>query len=461
MQTIRIGNGQAFWGDSPRAPYEMVTGGPLDYLTMDYLAELTMSILRRQMERRPELGYATDFVPIMKEIAPVCLERGVKVIANAGGLNPAGCGQTVAEQARAAGLRGLRVGIVGGDDIFPDLDRLRSAGEAFTNTETQEEFDTIADSVRSANVYLGAEPILEALNGGANVVVTGRCTDTAPVVAAAVHEFGWGLDDFDKLAAAVIAGHIIECGPQATGGNYQGGWEKVDGLDRVGYPIAEISENGDVVITKHSSTGGEVTFHSVAEQLLYEMGDPTRFLSPDVVVDCSQVSLVEEGPDRVQVRGVRGAAPPATLKVSMAYQHGYSARGQIYFGGPEAAKRASSARNILRGRLELLGFDASDFRIDLLGVDAIFNPRLNEQTPVDASEIGLRVAARSSSRSILSRMGGELAPLLMGPFGATGFEGGRPHPQEVIAYWPTSIDRARVQDQLLVQVLADEDGGMP
>uniref|UniRef100_UPI003525BE15 acyclic terpene utilization AtuA family protein n=2 Tax=Nocardiaceae TaxID=85025 RepID=UPI003525BE15 len=251
MKTVKVANGQAFWGDSPSAPIAQVRGGDIDYLTLDYLAEITMSVLRKQAERDPDAGYAKDFVVLMKEIMRECLERDIKVVANAGGINPEACARALLAVAEEQGITGLRVGIVTGDDIMGQLDDLRERGVSLQNMESGAEFDTVGDRVASANVYLGAEPIARALAEGANVVITGRCTDPGLVLGPLVHEFGWQWDDWDRLSAGTIAGHIIECGAQASGGNFQGGWEQMSDLAHVGYPIIEAGADGTFVVTKH------------------------------------------------------------------------------------------------------------------------------------------------------------------------------------------------------------------
>ncbi|HUX35198.1 MAG TPA: acyclic terpene utilization AtuA family protein, partial [Gemmatimonadaceae bacterium] len=280
---VRVASGQGFWGDWLEAPRRQVEGGPIDYLMLDYLAEVTMSILQKQKERDPNMGYARDFVGAIESVLPAITERGVRVIANAGGVNPPACAAAIRAVAAKAGAAGkLRVGVVTGDDLLPRLDRLLAEGHALAHMETGEPLSTVRDRVLSANAYIGSVPIVEALRRGANVVVTGRSTDTALTMAPLRFEFGWDDADWNRLAAGIIAGHIIECGAQCSGGNCLHDWRTIPDLANVGYPIVEAQEDGSFVVTKHPGTGGRIDVASVSEQLVYEMGDPHSYITPDV-----------------------------------------------------------------------------------------------------------------------------------------------------------------------------------
>src|SRR2546423_15465362 len=306
-ERIRIAAGQGFWGDLPDAPVRQVEDGPIDYLMLDYLAEVTMSIMQKQKARDPNSGYARDFVSLMKEILPTCLERDIKVVANAGGVNVTGCAAAVREVARQLGQGGrVKIGIVTGDDILERIDELLARGIELRNMDTGEVLSTVRDRIQSANAYLGAAPIVEALNRGAQVVITGRATDTGLTLGPMIHEFGWAGDDWDRLAAGTIAGHIIECGAQCSGGNCQYEWQSIPDLANVGFPIAEASPDGTFVITKHEGTGGRVNVPSVKEQLVYEMGDPHEYITPDCVADFTTIRLEDAGRDRVRVYRIEG-----------------------------------------------------------------------------------------------------------------------------------------------------------
>ncbi len=303
---IRIANGQGFWGDWLEAPVRLVEQGPIDYLALDYLAEITMSILQKQKEADPNLGYARDFPPLIARIQRRLIERDIKVIANAGGVNPMACAREVRRVAPS-----LKVAVVLGDDVFGRLDEFLAAGHAMKNMDTGEPLSTIRDRILSANAYIGAFPLAEALAAGADVVIAGRCTDTALSLAPMIHRFGWKPDEWDKLAAGTIAGHIVECGAQCTGGNCQVDWQNIPDMANIGYPIIEADHDGRFSITKHEGTGGRVSVDVVKEQLLYELGDPKNYITPDCVADFTSIQLKDAGPDRVQVSGIRGAARPA------------------------------------------------------------------------------------------------------------------------------------------------------
>jgi hypothetical protein len=291
-QKIRIAAGQGFWGDLPDAPVRQVEGGPIDYLMLDYLAEVTMSIMQKQKARDPNAGYARDFVPLMRRILPTCVERGIKVTANAGGVNVRGCANAVMDVARELGFGGkVRIGIVTGDDIMPRLDDLLSRGIELHNMDTGEPLSTVRDRIQSANAYLGAWPIVKALKTGAQIVITGRATDTGLTLAPLIYEFDWPATDWNRLAAGTIAGHIIECGAQASGGNCQFEWRSIPSLADVGFPIVEASPDGTFVVTKHERTGGWVVIPGIKEQLVYEMGDPREYITPDCVADFTTIRL--------------------------------------------------------------------------------------------------------------------------------------------------------------------------
>jgi Acyclic terpene utilisation family protein AtuA len=304
---IRIANGQGFWGDSLDAPLEQVRRGPIDYLTLDYLAEVTMSILQKQRARDPRAGYARDFVAMIEQGARDIVDRRVKVIANAGGVNPAGCRDAVAAALERQNLKGrLKIGVVTGDDILARIDEFLERGIYLKNLDSGEPLSLIREHVQSANVYLGAWPIADALRQGADIVITGRCADAALSLAPMIVEFGWRPDEWNRLAGGTIAGHAIECGAQCTGGNCQVDWRTTQDFASIGYPIVEAEPDGSAVVTKHKGTGGRVSVAGVTEQLVYEIGDPRAYITPDCVVDFTTVQLRQDGPDRVRISGARG-----------------------------------------------------------------------------------------------------------------------------------------------------------
>lgn len=453
-RTIRIAAGQGFWGDRLSAPVEQVRRGPIDYLMLDYLAEVTMSILQKQRSRDAAQGYARDFVPLMGEILRDCVDKNIRVVANAGGVHPDGCRDAVLAEARKAGLASrARVGVVTGDDIMDRLDDLIARGHELRNLDDGRPLTDVLESVQSANAYIGARPLVAALDRGAHVVITGRSTDTALTYAPMIHAFGWAEEDYDRLAAGVVAGHINECGAQATGGNSLVEWENIADLDDVGYPIIEASADGSFVVTKHEGTGGRVTRAVVTEQIVYELGDPKEYITPDVIADFTTIHLEDAGEDRVRVRGVRGRAPTDKLKVSISYAAGFKAVGTLVYGWPDAVKKAQEADRIVRRRLERMGWSFDDVHTEFVGWNSTHGP-LAGPPPKDLPEVELRIAVRAASKEPVEAFTREVAPLILtGPPTVTGFAGGRPRVQEIVAYWPTLIDRREIEPGLRVDVM--------
>jgi hypothetical protein len=436
---IRIANGQGFWGDSLEAPARLIEQGPIDYLILDYLAEVTMSILQKQKDSDPQLGYARDFPPLIGRIAKHMVERNVAVIANAGGVNPMACARAVLRAAP-----GLKVAVVAGDDIFPRLDQLIAKGHELRDMDTGQPLSTIRSRVVSANAYIGAFPLAEALAAGAQVVIAGRCTDTALALAPMIHRFGWSDQDWDKLAAGTIAGHIVECGAQCTGGNSQVDWQNIPDMANIGYPIIEAEPDGSFTITKHPGTGGRVHSDILKEQLLYELGDPRNYITPDCVADFTSIRLKDVGPDRVRVSGIRGGPRPEMLKVSISYANGWKAIGTLVYSWPQAIEKARAADAIVRRRLADLGLAFDEIHSELLGVNACHGPVAAPVT--DPPEVQLRIGARGQNKQAIERFTRELIPLVLnGPPGATGFGEGKPAVREIVAYWPALIPREEIQ----------------
>jgi acyclic terpene utilization AtuA family protein len=444
-QKVRIAAGQGFWGDLPDAPVKQVEGGPIDYLMLDYLAEVTMSIMQKQRSRDSSAGYAKDFVPLMKQILPACVARNIRVTANAGGVNVEGCASAVKAVALELGLAGkLKIGLVTGDDIMSRLDKLLDRGNELRNMDTGEPLSTVRERIQSANVYLGAAPMLEALNRNAQIVITGRATDTGLTLAPLMHEFGWAANDWSRIAAGTIAGHIIECGAQCSGGNCQYDWRNIPNLANVGFPIAEASPDGTFVITKHENTGGCVTIPSIKEQLVYEMGDPHEYITPDCVADFTTIRLEDAGKDRVRVYGIEGRPATEFFKVSISYSAGYKAVGTLVYSWPEAYDKAEVAGKILRERLDRLGLKFEQVLTEFVGANATHGP-LAGIPSADLPEVQLRVGVRSNDRGSVERFTKEIAPLVLtGPPGVTGFAGGRPKVEEIVAYWPALIAKSEI-----------------
>ncbi len=450
-EKVRIACGQGFWGDMLEAPVQQVRGGPIDYLMLDYLAEVTMSIMQKQRARDPASGYARDFVPLMREILPDCVERNIRVTANAGGVNPEGCAAAVREVARELNLAGrLRIGTVTGDDIMPYLDDFLARGMELRNMDTGEPLSEVRDRIQSANVYLGAWPMVEALGRGAQVVITGRATDTGLTLAPIIHEFGWGRTDWNKLSAGTIAGHIIECGAQCSGGNCQYDWQSIPDLAGVGYPVVEVYPDGSFFVTKHKGTGGRISVPTIKEQLIYEMGDPRHYITPDCVADFTTVRLEEAGENRVRVYGIEGQPETEFFKVSISYSAGFKAVGTLVYSWPDAYEKARAADKILRTRLERLGLRFEEILTEFVGINATHG-RLAGEPPPDIPEVQLRVGVRDSNRLTVERFTKEIAPLILtGPPGVTGFAGGRPKVEEIVAFWPALIPKTEIHTRVEV-----------
>ena len=441
---IRIANGQGFWGDWLEAPVRLIEQGPIDYLALDYLAEVTMSIVQKQKQENPALGYARDFPPLIGRIAGRMKERGVKVIANAGGVNPIACAREVRRLAPD-----LKVAVVLGDDMFDRVDSIVAAGHAMKSMDTGEPLSTIRPKIMSANAYIGAFPLVDALATGADVIIAGRCTDTALTLAPMIHHFGWSETDWDKLAAGTIAGHIIECGAQCTGGNCQVDWQSIPDMANIGYPIVEAEPDGSFTVTKHAGTGGRVHSDVVKEQLLYELGDPKQYITPDCIADFTSIRIEDTGPDRVRISGITGGPRTPFLKVSISYAYGWKATGTLVYSWPQALEKARAADVIARQRLAALGLKFEALETEFFGVNACHGPAAPAQK--DPAEIQLRIGVRDADRKAVDRFTRELIPLVLnGPPTATGFGDGRPPVREVVAYWPALVPRELIQTKVEV-----------
>jgi hypothetical protein len=445
---IRIGNGCGFWGDNLDAPVLLAEAGQLDYLTLEYLAELTMSILCLQKQHDPEAGFAGDFLDVLERLAPVLrAQPQLKIITNAGGMNPAACAGKARDILGKTGLANRIVAAVAGDDLLPRLDQLLEQGHTLTNLDTGETLSAVRARVVSANGYLGAAGIVQALKEGAQIVITGRVADASLTVAPAVHEFGWAWNDWDRLSAATVAGHLIECGAQATGALWCN-WQEAPDLANVGYPIVQMQHDGAFTISKPEGTGGAVNLETVSEQLLYEVADPAAYLTPDVVADFTSVSLTQAGPDVVRIENARGRAATDTCKVSIAYRDGFSASGTLVIAGAHAVAKARLCGEMLLQRVERAGFDLEHSNIECLGAGACAPGTSRLVVP---PEVVLRVSAHDSRRPAMERFAKEFAPLVTsGPPGVTGYTTGRPPVREVFAYWPALIAKNAVSPQVEV-----------
>lgn len=453
-RVVRIGNAQAFWGDRNTAAAEMLALEPeLDYLTLDYLAEVSLSLLAAQQMRDPHGGYPRDFVQVVRSLAPYWSAGGrCRLITNAGGLNPRACAEACAQVLADAGCRPVQIAVVTGDDVAEYL-RQQPWHADFCNLDTGAAAETIIDRLVTAHAYLGAAPLVEALRLGADIVISGRVADPSLCVAAAVHHWGWSEDDWSRLAGATVAGHLIECGTQVTGG-LATDWLNVPDVAHLGYPLVEIAADGSCTVTKPRGSGGCVTAWTVKEQLLYEIGDPACYLSPDVQVSLMNLHVEDLGDHRVRVWGAEGFPAPQRLKVSATYRDGYRAAGTLTIFGRDAVLKARRAAEIVLQRVREAGLTWREAVVETLGAGGCYGRVLPLSTE-NITETVLRIALESDTRETVDCFARELMPLITaGPPGTTGYAEGRPHVHPVVRYWPCLIDRSLVKTQVAVWTTA-------
>ncbi len=448
--SIRIASGSGFWGDWAEAPINQVNDGPIDYLVMDYLAEVTMSILQKLKNRDTSQGYARDFLGVMDEILPAVKEKNITVITNAGGVNAHACKNELMQLAREKGMDHLRVAVVEGDNVRDTMHTLMEKGEKFPHLDTGQPFTEIEAELQSAHAYFGSQPIIDALNQQVDVVITGRVIDAGLIVAPMVYEFGWEMDQYDLVSAATVAGHLLECGGQATGGNFTD-WEKVENIHNLGFPIVEAYPDGTFDVIKHEGSGGLVSEATVKEQLVYEIRDPSAYLTADVSADFTSLQVRKKGENRVRISSVRGTAPPDQYKVSANYLDGYKITSMLTYSWPRAFEKARDAAAVFRKRVNDLNLEIEELHFEYVGLNACHEQVPEEIAGGDENEIQLRIAARGRHKEHLKTLSKEIAPLILtGPPGATGFAGGRPKPSSVIAYWPTLIDKSHCTPRVQV-----------
>ena len=448
---IRIASGQGFWGDLPNAPVNQVKKGPIDYLVMDYLAEVTMSIMQKQRMRNPDWGYARDFVGVVEQVLTEITRDGIKVISNAGGVNPLACKDEILRIAREKGFTDIKVAVVDNDDILSKIGDLVADGHLLKNMDDGEPITTVKDQLLSANIYFGCKAVVEALKEGADVIITGRVTDTGLTLAPMIYEFGWEFEDYDKMAVGTIAGHIIECGAQVSGGNFTD-WQKVEDFTDIGFPIIEAYPNGEFYVTKHEGTGGLVSEMTVKEQLLYEIGDPKEYITPDVIADFTTVQLEDAGKDRVRVTGIKGYPETPTYKVSASFTDGYKLSATLVYSWPDALAKAVKGAEILELRAQALGLEFDEFNKEYVGYNGTTEAPVDDTAlDIEFDEIQMRISVSGQKKADLDRFGMEIAPLILtGPSGVTGFAGGRPKSSEIVAYWPALLEKKAVKPRVTI-----------
>jgi hypothetical protein len=450
-ESLAVANGAGFWGDNLDAPYLLARDGAIDVLTLEYLAELTMAILSHLRAKDKRAGFVTDFPELIERLVPILKgKEKLSVVTNAGGLNPPSCGARCAEILTSGGLGEAPIGVITGDDVLDLIPAWVDDGVDLSHLETGEPLTSVIDRLVAANVYLGARPIAECLEAGSRFVIAGRIADASLTVGPVAARFGWHWDDWDRLAGATVAGHLIECGAQVTGGLW-GAWDKIPDLAGIGYPIAEIDSSGSFVITKPHGTGGQVTVATVTEQLLYEIDDPARYRTPDVDADFTGLALNEAGVDRVTVTGAHGRPRPDQLKMVAVYRDGWTASGVLAVVGRDATAKARAAGAIVLERVRRAGFTLADSLVECLGAGDVAPGVIRPESP--PFEVVLRVTVRDPVRAAVERFCRELAPLVTaGPPGIVGYASGRPSPRPAFGYWPALLPRNFAEDRVRSQV---------
>lgn len=458
MRSVRIGAGQGFYGDTPDGAVAVAERGEVSYVCCDALAELTMAILQKDRFRDPARGYARDLPAFMRALLPTARARGVRIITNAGGMNPAGAAQSVLQVARELGCGDLRVATVTGDDLTGRIDELRELVD-LRNADTGADIAGVRDRIVFAVAYLGARPVVEALAAGADVVVTGRVADASLFLAPMVHELGWAWDDWDRLATGVVLGHLMECSGQATGGNFSGDWWNIPDLDRIGYPVCEVHADGRALLTKPAETGGRVSVETVSEQLLYEVLDPRRYLNPDVVADFTTVRLEQAGPEVVSISGVRGSPRPDDLKAVIGYIDGWLGTATIGYSWPHALAKARRAAALIDRMAETAGIVPTEQVTEYVGLDSLHGDAADMTGADEANEVSLRIAGRFATEAEARAFPRLATPLALNGPPFIGAGSTPQQPRALLGVWPTLVPRGLVEDHLAVSV--EEVSGEP
>lgn len=447
MKKIAIGGGQGFWGDSPDAAIHMIRYADIQYMGCDYLAELTLSIMAKQQLKDPSKGFAPDFVTrILREAGKEAWQKRICITTDAGGMNVNGCVDTIKRWADAEKMQGYRIGYVTGDDIKSKIPQLLKDGWTFPNFDYDGDFQEILDKIYNCNAYIGHEAIEACIADRADVVVTGRASDSALFLAPLKYEFGWASDDWDNLARGIMAGHLLECGGQGAGGNFMYDWRSVPRMEDLGFPIAELTES-TMDITKAPDCGGLITEQSIKEQFLYEVLDPANYLTPDVNVDISKATIKQVGPERVRIDGIKGKPRPDTLKLCVSYHKGWKTVSMLSFAWPDAYEKAQYCAEVIMKKMQKRGMKADDVHISYIGLNSLHLgvSDMSSEALKHLNECVLRIAVFSESKEECMKIIPEISPMqLNGPQGAS-FFGGRAHVQEVMALWPTTVPRDAVQ----------------
>ncbi len=451
MKSVRIAGGLGFYGDSWRPIKASIERGNVQYVASDHLAELTLAILQKDRQRDPNLGYTRDFAPMLLDLLPIAIPQGVKFILNAGGLNPMAAREVLLGALKKFGIK-LKVGVVLGDSVLERLDELQEVGVSLAHMDTGADITTVRDRLLFASAYLGARPLVEALDAGADIVLTGRVADAALFLAPMIHELDWRWDDWDKLAQGIVVGHLLECSGQATGGNFGGDWRSIPDLAHIGYPIAEVWENGDAVIGKAPGTGGRVNFDTLREQLLYEVHDPYHFLTPDVDVDMTTVRMDEIALDEVRVIGATGRPAPEMLKIVAGYEDGVMGQAMHGYAWPDALAKAQVAAEIIQQQMVEVGLKTEEIVVEYMGYNSIHGPLADSTHAKDLNEVYLRIAVRCADKKEAAKLGRLFPPLALSGPPFIGGAGGMIEPRGLLGIWPTLAPRSVIEEYIRVSV---------
>ncbi len=451
MKSVRIAGGLGFYGDSWRPIKVSIERGNVQYVASDHLAELTLAILQKDRQRDPNLGYTRDFAPMLLDLLPIAIPQGVKFILNAGGLNPMAAREVLLGALKKFGIK-LKVGVVLGDSVLERLDELQEVGVSLAHMDTGADITTVRDRLLFASAYLGARPLVEALDAGADIVLTGRVADAALFLAPMIHELDWRWDDWDKLAQGIVVGHLLECSGQATGGNFGGDWRSIPDLAHIGYPIAEVWENGDAVIGKAPGTGGRVNFDTLREQLLYEVHDPYHFLTPDVDVDMTTVRMDEIALDEVRVIGATGRPAPEMLKIVAGYEDGVMGQAMHGYAWPDALAKAQVAAEIIQQQMVEVGLKTEEIVVEYMGYNSIHGPLADSTHAKDLNEVYLRIAVRCADKKEAAKLGRLFPPLALSGPPFIGGAGGMIEPRGLLGIWPTLAPRSVIEEYIRVSV---------
>jgi hypothetical protein len=451
MKSVRIAGGLGFYGDSWRPIKTSIERGNVQYVASDHLAELTLAILQKDRQRDPNLGYTRDFAPMLLDLLPIAIPRGVKFILNAGGLNPMAAREVLLGALKKFGMK-LKVGVVLGDSVLERLDELQEVGVSLAHMDTGADITTVRDRLLFASAYLGARPLVEALDAGAEIVLTGRVADAALFLAPMMHELGWRWDDWDKLAQGIVVGHLLECSGQATGGNFGGDWRSIPNLAHIGYPIAEVWENGDAVFSKAPGTGGRVNFDTLREQLLYEVHDPRHYMTPDVDVDMTTLRMEEIGLDEVRIIGAKGRPAPEMLKIVAGYEDGVMGQAMLGYAWPDALAKAQLAAEIIQQQMIEVGLKTEEIVIEYIGYDSIHGPLADPTHAKDLNEAYLRIAVRCADKKEAAKLGRLFPPLALSGPPFIGGAGGMIEPRGLLGIWPTLAPRTVIEEYIRVSV---------